>query len=524
MSRKKKPLPIVENVTIEACAAEGKSLFHWGELVVFVPFCVPGDVVDVQIRRKKHSFAEGEVVRFHKYSNVRATPRCQHFGVCGGCKWQNLPYDEQLRMKQQQVYDQLTRIGHLLLPQPGTTDEEGLEFRPILGSVEQYGYRNKLDFSASNRRWLTKEEVESGQEFERNALGFHITGAFDKVLPIEQCHLMHPLHNEIRNAIRDYALENGLTFFDLRQQTGLLRDIIIRHSNYGCAAQDKDSDAGEWMVIIQFHYDNGESQQQAQALLQHIAAKFPQISALLYLDNQKCNDTIGDQEILVYKGKDHIFEQMEDLRFKVGPKSFYQTNTEQAYHLYSVVRELMEAPLPSPQKGEASNAPCSDACHMVSSPPGGDKRGASPLVYDLYTGTGTIACFVARQALRVIGIEYVPEAIEDAKVNAELNGIGNTLFFAGDMKDILNDEFIAEHGRPDIIITDPPRAGMHPDVVQTILRAAPQRIVYVSCNPATQARDLQMLCEDYAIRVVQPVDMFPHTPHVENVVLLVRKS
>ena len=531
MSRKKKPLPILENITIEACAAEGKSLFHWGELVVFVPFCVPGDVVDVQIRRKKHSFAEGEVIRFIEYSNVRVTPRCQHFGVCGGCKWQNLPYDEQLKMKQRQVYDQLTRIGHLVLPDPGTTID-GLEFRSILGSEEQYEYRNKLDFGASNRRWLTKEEIETSPnptkggeyngaegEIEKQslkdipALGFHITGAFDKILPIEQCHLMHPLHNEIRNEIRDFAIAHGITFFDLRQQTGLLRDVIIRNSN-----------TGEWMVIIQFHYDDEDSPRQAQELLQHIANHFPQITALLYLDNQKCNDTIGDQEILVYKGKDHIFEQMEDLRFKVGPKSFYQTNTEQAYHLYSVVRELMEAPLPFPQRGETPNALCSDACHMVSSPLRGDQRGASPLIYDLYTGTGTIACFVARHARQVIGIEYVPEAIEDAKVNAELNGIGNALFYAGDMKDILNDEFIAEHGRPDIIITDPPRAGMHPDVVQTILRAAPQRIVYVSCNPATQARDLQLLCQDYRILVVQPVDMFPHTPHVENVVLLVRQQ
>ena len=586
MSRKKKPLPIIENVEIEACAAEGKSLFHWNDLVVFVPFCVPGDIADIQITRKKHSFAEGEVVRFIRYSNVRAIPRCQHFGICGGCKWQNLPYSEQLKMKQQQVYDQLTRIGHLELPNVSGSEEcsswseergarsencktaptgkavtnnevlseEGnltpqTEFRPILGSVQLFEYRNKLDFGASNRRWLTKEEVASGREFERNALGFHITGAFDKILPIEQCHLMHPLHNEIRNEIRDYALANNISFFDLRQQTGLLRDVIIRNSN-----------TGEWMVIVQFHYDDEESPTKAKELLQYIADKFPQISSLLYLDNQKCNDTIGDQEIRLFKGNDHIFEQMEDLRFKVGPKSFYQTNTEQAYHLYSVVRELMEAPLLSPQRGEAPNAPCSGAsllessqggetpnapcsgasllessqggetpntpCSgaslLESSPLGGDKRGG--LVYDLYTGTGTIANFVARQARQVIGIEYVPEAIEDAKVNSQVNGIDNTLFFAGDMKDILNDEFLQKHGRPDIIITDPPRAGMHPDVVQTILRAAPARIVYVSCNPATQARDLQELCHAYDLRVIQPVDMFPHTPHVENVVLLTRKS
>ena len=590
MSRKKKPLPLIENVTIEACAAEGKSLFHWNDLVVFVPFCVPGDVVDVQLTRKKHSFAEGEVQRFIQYSNVRAIPRCQHFGICGGCKWQNLPYEAQLQMKQQQVYDQLTRIGHLELPEPGcrgyggtkvrgcensqvedsryevrgtgcensqveelryevrgtgcensqVEGEEGnrvprtshlvprkhtIEFREILGSVQQYEYRNKLDFGASNRRWLTKEEIETspnpskggesdpiGEEPRKSlkdipALGFHITGAFDKILPIEQCHLMEPLHNEIRNAIRDYALQNGITFFDLRQQTGLLRDVIIRNSN-----------TGEWMVIIQFHFDDDDSQRQAQALLQYVADSFPQISALLYLDNQKCNDTIGDQDIIVYKGNDHIFELMEDLRFKVGPKSFYQTNTLQAYHLYSVVRELMTAP-PSVPEG-ATNV----AGQKSNEAPSGAEGGALPLVYDLYTGTGTIANFVARQARQVIGIEYVPEAIEDAKVNSQINGIDNTLFFAGDMKDILNDDFLQEHGRPDIIITDPPRAGMHPDVVQTILRARPERIVYVSCNPATQARDLQVLCQDYDLRIVQPVDMFPHTPHVENVVLLVRKD
>ncbi len=480
MGRSKKPLPLLEGVTIEAVAAEGKCLFHWNELVVFVPFCVPGDVCDVQIRRKKHSFAEGEVVRFINYSKVRATPFCQHFGVCGGCKWQNLPYEEQLKFKQQQVYDQLHRIGKVELP----------EFQPILGSVHIQEYRNKLDYGCANKRWLTKEEVESwkvegGMRSEDSsatkntpAIGFHITGAFDKILPIEKCWLMDDLHNRIRNEIRDYAIGHGLSFFDLRQQVGLLRDVIIRNSA-----------TGEWMVIIQFHYDETGGEKEALALLQHIADKFQEITALLYLDNQKCNDTIGDQEIIVFKGKDHIIETMEDLKFKVGPKSFYQTNTEQAYHLYSVAREFAGLT-------------------------------GSEMVYDLYTGTGTIANFVARKARQVIGIEYVPEAIEDAKINSELNGITNTLFYAGDMKDILNDGFIAEHGRPDVIITDPPRAGMHPDVVKTILRAAPQRIVYVSCNPATQARDLQDLDSAYRVVAVQPVDMFPHTPHVENVVLL----
>lgn len=474
MTRNKKPLPFIENVTIEAVAAEGKSLFHWNDLVVFVPFCVPGDVCDIQIRRKKHSFAEGEVVRFIEYSKVRATPFCRHFGVCGGCKWQNLPYEEQLKAKQQQVYDQLHRIGKIALP----------EFRPILGSVKIQEYRNKLDFGCANKRYLTKEQIESLPHDESQslkdvpAIGFHITGAFDKILPIEKCWLMDDLHNQIRNEVHDYAFEHGLSFFDLRQQVGLLRDVIIRNSA-----------DNEWMVIIQFHYDETGGEKEALALLQHIADKFPQITSLMYLDNQKCNDTIGDLDILVFKGKDHIIETMEGLMFKVGPKSFYQTNTNQAYRLYCVAREFASLT-------------------------------GRELVYDLYTGTGTIANFVAKNAKKVIGIEYVPEAIEDAKINADLNHISNTLFFAGDMKDILTDSFIAQHGRPDVIISDPPRAGMHPDVVQTILRTAPQRIVYVSCNPATQARDLQMMDAHYQVMAVQPVDMFPHTPHVENVVLL----
>ncbi len=482
MARNKKPLPLLESVTIEAVAAEGKSLFHWNDMVVFVPFCVPGDVCDVQIRRKKHSFAEGEVVRFVTYSKVRAIPFCEHFGVCGGCKWQNLPYEEQLKFKQQQVYDQLHRIGKVELP----------DFRPILGSVKTQEYRNKLDFGCANKRWLTSEQLKDETLVKDTpAIGFHITGAFDKILPIEKCWLMDDLQNQIRNEVRDYAVEHGLSFFDLRQQVGLLRDVIIRNSA-----------SGEWMVIFQFclpptpsnergSWDD-ENGQKAFALMQHIADKFPQITSLMYLDNQKCNDTIGDQEILTFKGEDHIFELMEDLKFKVGPKSFYQTNTEQAYHLYSVAREFANL-------------------------------SGNELVYDLYTGTGTIANFVAKKAKKVIGIEYVPEAIEDAKINSQVNGIENTLFYAGDMKDILTDDFIAEHGRPDVIITDPPRAGMHPDVVKTILNAAPERIVYVSCNPATQARDLQLLDVQYKVAEVQPVDMFPHTPHVENVVLLIKK-
>ena len=500
MSRKRKPFPIFENVTITDVAAEGKALTrltipaHDGteesQLVVFVPWCVPGDVVDLQIRKKKHHYAEAEAIRFRKYSPTRIKPMCQHFCICGGCKWQMLPYPQQLETKQRQVFDQLTRIGHLSLPHPGTGEVNGVEFRPILGSVKTYEYRNKLDFGASNRRYLTREEISSGMEYARDALGFHITGAFDKVLPIDKCCLMDNLHNRIRNEIRDYAISHGITFFDLREQVGLLRGVVIRNSN-----------TGEWMVIVQFKFETpGEMPTEAEALLRHIANQFPQITSLMWVDNQKCNDTFADLNVQTFQGNDHIFETMEGLRFKVGPKSFYQTNTEQAYHLYAVARELAFTDY-------EKQLTCQ----------------GKPLVYDLYTGTGTIANFVASQARQVIGIEYVPEAIADAKVNSDINGIDNTLFYAGDMKDLLTDAFIEEHGRPDIIITDPPRAGMHPDVVETILRAAPTRIVYVSCNPATQARDLEKLCQDYQVKVVQPVDMFPHTPHVENVVLLQRK-
>lgn len=469
MARKKKPLPILENIQITDCAAEGKSLARVNDMVVFVPFCVPGDIVDLQVRKKRHSYMEAEVIRFVEKSVVREEPFCEHFGVCGGCKWQNLPYDKQLEMKQRQVYEQLTRIGKVELP----------EFMPILGSRKIREYRNKLEFGCSNKRWMTREEIASGEPAgEMRAIGFHITGAFDKILPIHNCHLMDGLQNEIRNFIYQYAIDNDLTFFDLRQQTGLLRDVMVRNSN-----------TGEWMVLVQFHYDEEGDRERSLQLMEALADRFPQITSLLYVDNQKCNDTFGDLELTLYKGNDHIFEIMEGLRFKVGPKSFYQTNTDQAYHLYSVARQFAGL------TGEE-------------------------VVYDLYTGTGTIANFVARSAKKVVGIEYVPEAIEDAKVNSDINGIGNTLFFAGDMKDILTDEFIAGHGRPDVIITDPPRAGMHPDVVETILRAKPRRIVYVSCNPATQARDLQLLDRLYKVVAVQPVDMFPHTPHVENVVAL----
>ena len=479
MTRKHKPLPLLEHITIESVAAEGKCIFHYDDKVVFVPFCVPGDVVDVQITKKKHSFMEGRVERIISYSKVRETPMCEHFGICGGCKWQNLPYEEQLKAKQQQVFDQLTRIGKVELP----------PFQPILGSVKTKEYRNKLEFGCANKRWYTKEEIAAlppkveGQEgnLSESAIGFHITGAFDKIYPIKKCWLMDDLHNEIRNEISRYAKENSMSFYDIRAQHGLLRDLMMRNSN-----------TGEFMLLVQFHYDEEGDEQKAMQLLQHIADTFPQITSLIYVDNQKGNDTFGDLELTTFKGTDFIYETMEDLKFKVGPKSFYQTNTDQAYHLYCVARSF---------------------AHLT----GGE------LVYDLYTGTGTIANFVAHQAKQVIGIEYVPEAIEDAKENSHVNGINNTLFYAGDMKDILTDDFIQEHGQPDVIITDPPRAGMHADVVKVILNAAPKRIVYVSCNPATQARDLQLMDADYKVAAVQPVDMFPHTPHVENVVLLERR-
>lgn len=472
MSRKKKQLPLLENVLITDIAAEGKSLARINDMVVFVPFVIPGDVVNVQVTKKRKKYCEGRVTEFIKFSPNRQEAFCPHFGICGGCKWQILPYEEQLRSKHQQVYDQLKRIGKIDLP----------EFNYILGSVHTTQYRNKLEFGCSNKRWLTQEDINSGKVFDNmNAIGFHISGAFDKIYPIERCELMDSLQNEIRNHIYNYAIKNDISFFDLRNQVGLLRSIMVRNSN-----------SGEWMVLIQFKFSEDKDKDKAFKLLENVSIKFPQITSLLYVDNQKCNDTFNDLNVNVYKGNDHIFELMEDLKFKVGAKSFYQTNTEQAFHLYNVARQFA-------------------------------KLNGNELVYDLYTGTGTIANFVAKKAKKVIGIEYVPEAIEDAKVNSNINNIKNTLFYAGDMKDILNNEFIAEHGKPDVIITDPPRAGMHPDVIKTILFAAPKRIVYVSCNPATQARDLIEFDNNYKVVAVQPVDMFPHTPHVENVVLLEKR-
>lgn len=472
MARKKKELPLLEKVTITDVAAEGKAVAKVNELVIFVPYVVPGDVVDLQVKRKKNHYAEAVAVKFHEKSPLRTEPFCSHFGVCGGCKWQCLSYEEQLKYKQKQVFDNLTRIGKVELP----------EFRPILGSEKTRFYRNKLEFTFSNKRWLTEEEVKQDVKYDQmNAVGFHIPGAFDKVLAIDKCWLQDDISNQIRNAVRDYAYAHNFPFFDLRTQEGLLRNIMIRTSS-----------TGELMVVLQCKVTDDEGRRKMEEILQFMADSFPQITSLMYVINNKCNDTIGDLDVEVFKGNDHIFEEMEGLRFKVGLKSFYQTNSEQAYNLYKVAREFA---------GLTGNE----------------------LVYDLYTGTGTIANFVARQARKVVGIEYVPEAIEDAKVNSALNGIDNTLFYAGDMKDILTNDFIAEHGRPDVIITDPPRAGMHNDVIDVILAAEPKRIVYVSCNPATQARDLQLLDGKYKVTAVQPVDMFPHTHHVENVVQLERR-
>jgi len=473
VAKKKKELPLLEKVTITDVAAEGKALAKVNDLVVFVPYVVPGDVVDLQVKRKKNHYAEAVAVKFHEYSPVRAVPFCQHYGVCGGCKWQCLPYTEQIKYKQKQVTDNLTRIGKIELP----------EISPIMGSGKTEFYRNKLEFTFSNKRWLTEEEVKEDMKYSQmNAVGFHIPGAFDKVLAIEKCWLQDDISNQIRNAIRDYAYEHNYSFFNLRSQEGMLRNLMIRTSSMG-----------ELMVLLQCKIVEKGELDLMKRLLTFVAERFPQITSLLYVVNNKCNDTINDLDVMVFKGNDHIFEEMEGLRFKIGAKSFYQTNSGQAYNLYKVVRNFA---------GLTGNE----------------------LVYDLYTGTGTIANFVSRQAKKVIGIEYVPEAIEDAKVNSAINGIDNTIFYAGDMKDILTQEFISQHGRPDVIITDPPRAGMHDDVINTILFAEPQRIVYVSCNPATQARDLSLLDAKYKVMAVQPVDMFPHTHHVENVVLLEKRG
>lgn len=459
----------MEDVEISAVAAEGNAIARVDDMVVFVPFGAPGDRVDIQIEKKKKSYAEGRIARLRQPGNVRIEPRCEHFTVCGGCRWQHLPYEYQLKCKRQQVVDALTRIAKVPVP----------EVPECLGSKNIWYYRNKLEFTFSNRCWLTFEQLASGQKFpDRDAAGFHIPGAFDKVLDINTCHLQDDISNRLRHFVKDYCKAHGLPFYDLRAQQGFIRTMVVRTAS-----------TGEIMLIVVVGDDRPAD---LKGLTDAIAAEFPQITSLMAVVNTKVNDTIADQEIMLCAGRPYIEEEMEGLRFRVGPKSFYQTNSAQAYELYKVVRDFARL------------------------------RG-DELVYDLYTGTGTIANFVSRQASKVIGIEYVPEAIDDARLNSEVNGITNTLFFAGDMKDILTDDFIAEHGKPDVMIVDPPRAGMHADVVDTILRAEPEAIVYVSCNPATQARDLAILDAKYSVVAVQPVDMFPHTQHVENVVRLERK-
>lgn len=469
MGRSRKNKPLLERLVISDLAAEGKALGKINDMVVFVPLAAPGDVVDVQVTKKRKKYYEGRPVHFHHLSEIRTQPFCRHFGTCGGCKWQHIPYQEQIKFKQREVWNNLLRIGKVQLP----------EISPILPSPEEQYYRNKLEFTFSNKRWLTQEEMDSGEVIhDKNGLGFHIPGMFDKVINIEECHLQPPPSNAIRLAIRDFAIKNNWSFFDLKAQEGLLRTLIIRTST-----------TGEVMVIVVFYkYD----EEKRQILFKHLMEQFPEVTSWMYVINGKANDTITDLEVKLYWGRDHIFEEMEGLKFKIGPKSFYQTNSRQAYNLYKVARDFA---------GLTGNE----------------------TVYDLYTGTGTIANFVAHKARKVVGIEYVPEAIEDAKENSAINGITNTLFLAGDMKNILTHELFEKEGYPDVIITDPPRAGMHEDVVKTILNAAPEKIVYVSCNSATQARDINMMDIRYKVTAIQPVDMFPHTHHVENVVLLERR-
>lgn len=469
MGRKRKELPVVENVEITGVAAEGKSIARVDDMVVFIPYGAPGDVVNIKLDKKKRNYAEAHIVDMVKPSPDRVTPACEHFGVCGGCKWQHIPYESQLRYKRDQVVDALTRIAKVEIP----------EVNPTLGSKETFCYRNKLEYTFSCKCWITFEDLRSGREIaDRNALGFHIPGAFDKVLDIKKCWLQDDLSNRIRLFVRQYALAKGYEFYDIKAQQGLMRTLMVRIAS-----------TGEVMLIVVFARPE---QEKIDDLMGAIATEFPEITSLLYVVNQKVNDTIADQEVITYRGRDYINEEMEGLQFRIGPKSFYQTNSLQAYELYKVARRM--------------------ACLKP-----------DDLVYDLYTGTGTIANFVARQVKKVVGIEYVPEAIADAKLNSEVNGIDNTIFFAGDMKDVLTDGFIEEHGRPDVMIIDPPRAGMHEDVVNVILNARPERIVYVSCNPATQARDLALMDSLYRVEEVQPVDMFPHTHHVENVVRMTRR-
>lgn len=496
MARKPKYLPLLENVEITAMAAEGKSLARVklrpedeSAIVVFIPYGAPGDVADIKIDRKKHSFAEGHIERLAKPSPYRIEPKCQHFGVCGGCKWQHIPYEKQLECKQQTVYDALTRIGKIDIP----------ALSPILGSKEIWRYRNKMEYTFSDKKWRTWEDVKSGKVFDDspNALGFHIPGAFDKVLHIEECNLQSFLGDGIRNGIYDFAEKNGLSFYNIKENKGLLRNLMIRIAS-----------TGECMVCLQFGENDEEK---IKLVMEYLKTTFPEITSLLYVVNLKLNDTISDQEIISWSGNDYIEEEMEGLRFRVNAKSFYQTNSLQAYQLYKVARKF------------AGMSPLKELSESEAEKYGYSGKGKKPLVYDLYTGTGTIANFVARGAEKVIGIEYVEAAIEDAKLNAQVNGLDNTLFYAGDMKDILTDDFVSSHGVPDVMIIDPPRAGMHEDVVKVILNASPQTIVYVSCNPATQARDLALMNDHYIVTDVQPVDMFPHTHHVENVVRMIKR-
>ncbi|MDR2894964.1 MAG: 23S rRNA (uracil(1939)-C(5))-methyltransferase RlmD [Alistipes sp.] len=493
MGKRRREHPLIEGLEITAVAAEGKAMGHHDGVVVFVPLAVPGDVVDVQVRSHRRRFMEGYVVRWVVRSPLRVEPVCEHFGVCGGCSWQHLPYDEQLRYKRQQVVDQLSRIGHLELPAEGV--------RPAIGSAATTFYRNKLEFTFAPKRWLTHEEMREESTRQEGAadaplspqpaLGFHVPGMFDKVLDVRKCWLQPDPSNEIRLELKRFCVERGYEFYDIRGHTGLMRNVVVRTAS-----------TGEVMVIVVFA---AEAPERIEELMNHLAATFPAITSLMYMVNTKLNDSLGDLEARLWAGRDHIFEQMEGLRFKIGPKSFYQTNSAQAHELYKVAREF--AGLTGSESRDAD----------------GDKNDNLPVVYDLYTGTGTIANFVARDAASVVGIEYVPEAIADARVNSALNGITNTLFYAGDMKKILVDAFIAANGHPDVVILDPPRAGVDPPVIDVILRAAPKVIVYVSCNPATQARDLALMSEAYTIAAVQPVDMFPHTHHIENVVKLIRK-
>lgn len=484
MARKKKPLPLLKSVEITGVAAEGKSLARVklreeddSQIVVFIPYGAPGDVADIQLDRKKHSYAEGHIEKLLEPSPDRVEPRCRHFGLCGGCKWQHLPYKEQLKHKQQNVVDALTRIAKVELP----------EISPILGSDKIWEYRNKMEYTFSNKKWRSWEDIKSGVEFKDspNGLGFHIPGAFDKVLHIDECLLQDDLGNRIRNSLYNFALQEGISFYDIRNNTGLLRNMMIRIAS-----------TGQTMVCMQFGEENPDDLKKVMTFLQE---NFPEITSLLYVINLKVNDTISDQEVVCWAGPDYIEEEMDGLKFRINAKSFYQTNSLQAFELYKVARYFAGL----------------DRLFAE-----GEEK---PLVYDLYTGTGTIANFVARSASKVIGIEYVEAAVEDARLNSKVNGLENTEFFAGDMKDILTSEFIADHGTPDVMIVDPPRAGMHEDVVNVILQAEPKVIVYVSCNPATQARDLQLLDTKYRVEAVQPVDMFPHTHHVENVVKLIRK-